>query len=721
MKKIFKTLAIVAVAALGFACQNEIDEQVNGNEGEKVTVEVVGSVADLTRSTFGKINTTDKKVPSTWSGNEQVGFSALASLDKTAENEGSMVAATNAETGATASFSVEFDAIDEGNTVFAVSPYNSTKDYSKPGFSGITTQYQEFYVTIPATQTPLANSVEEGVHLMVGEATYEGGAMTMTFEHVAAYAKMNITNFVGNGVKEIAVTFPDYAFGQGLYYVYADEDKGKILFPSKTEKLAATVTINPENVSNVANGVWFTVAPVGALEGAMTVVVTDNDDKTYTKELATAGKLAFIKGQVSEFTVNMSGIAADGEKDYCGNYNIVAKRSSGNFFYMTSDLGTASTKRFQIVDTGANVIGDVAENADYVWVVEKSGDNYKIKTNDGQYITWSSGSGNSANLASTGKEMTIKANGNAVNIRLVDTPARYLSLNNNSSSNYFAFYEGTQVNDLYLIPYTGTVVVKEATTIELDAYEGTVDIKEGTEAASDKFIEPNAIVVDASGDPVEGAKPTYTSNNADVATVNAENGNVTFTGGTGSVTITISYAGDDNYKGCSAEYTIKVTNSTAGGGQGESYSYSVTSGVWSAWNKGVACGAITWTPAKVTADASATVGNKDGSGRGQQFGAATSGKKLTSMTMTGTGYEGGIKSVDVSACAKSGNTVTINVTVGGVAMTSTKNSYTISGSDSSSVVTAEFTSETPLTGDIVITYTLKTKGAVYVSGFAVNN
>lgn len=558
MKKIFKTLAIVAVAALGFACQNEIDEQVNGNEGEKVTVEVVGSVADLTRSVFGAIDTANKTVPSTWSGNEKVGFSALASLDKTEENEGSMVAATNAEAGDTASFSVEFDAIEEGNTVFAVSPYYipEGKDYSKPGFTGITTKYQEFYVTIPATQTPLATSVEEGVHLMVGEATYEGGAMTMTFEHVAAYGKMNITNFGGNGVKEIAVTFPTNVVGQSLYYIYAGDEKGTI-----TNAKSATVTINPENVSNVANGVWFTVAPVGTLEGAMTVVVTDNDDKTYTKELATAGKLAFIKGQVSEFTVNMSGIAADGEKDYCGNYNIVAKRSSGNFFYMTSDLGTASTKRFQIVDAGANVIGNVAENADYVWVVEKSGDNYKIKTIDGQYITW--GSGNSANLASTGKEMTIEANGNAVNIRLVDTPARYLSLNNNSSSNYFAFYEGTQVNDLYLIPYTGTAVVKEATTIELDAYEGTVDIKEGTEAASDKFIEPNAIVVDASDAAVEGAELelTYKSSDDKIATV-AANGNVTFTGGTGSVTITISYAGDDNYKGCEAEYTIEVTDST---------------------------------------------------------------------------------------------------------------------------------------------------------------
>ena len=216
MKKIFKTLAIVAVAALGFACQNEIDEQVNGTEGEKVTVEVVGSVADLTRSVFGAIDTDKKTVPSTWSGNEKVGFSAA---------EAAIVAATNTVVagGATASFSVEFASIADGDTVYAVSPYN-TDSWALGGFSGISAANDDFYVTIPVEQTPLATSVDESAHLMIGQATYEeGSTMTMTFEHVAAYAKMNITNFGGNGVKEIAVTFPTNVAGQGAWCYYAGE------------------------------------------------------------------------------------------------------------------------------------------------------------------------------------------------------------------------------------------------------------------------------------------------------------------------------------------------------------------------------------------------------------------------------------------------------------------------------------------------------------------
>ncbi len=296
MKKIFRTLAIVAVAALGLtACENDINEQINGNEGEKVTVEVVGTVADLTRSTFGEINTTDGKVPSTWSGNETVGFSAA---------EATPVTATNTTAGLTASFSVEFDAIEEGNTVYAVSPYTSNR--TEGGFTGINTEYQDFYVTIPAEQTPLAGSVQESAHLMFAEGTYEGGAMTMTFNHVAAYGKMNITNFAGNGIASVAITFPENVVGQAYYY-YAGEKVG-----TWDSFDSATITLNPENVEN--NEFWFALAPVGALSGTLNVVVTDNDDKTYTKsiDLPKEGRtITFAKGQVSAFTVNMTGVEAD--------------------------------------------------------------------------------------------------------------------------------------------------------------------------------------------------------------------------------------------------------------------------------------------------------------------------------------------------------------------------------------------------------------------------
>ena len=168
------------------------------------------------------------------------------------------------------------------------------------------------------------------------------------------------------------------------------------------------------------------------------------------------------------------------------------------------------------------------------------------------------------------------------------------------------------------------------------------------------------------------------------------------------------------------EQTITISQAASGeGGEvalGAPYSFDLTQKTWSNWGVGAKCGDYTWVPNKVSVNGSPTVGNKDGDGRGQQFGAAKT-NQIKTMTMTCSDYTGGIKSLDVKACAKNGNTVTVTVTVGGVAMNYETNSATIS---SGAIETFNFTSDTALSGEIEITYSIKTAGALYVSGFAIN-
>lgn len=141
-----------------------------------------------------------------------------------------------------------------------------------------------------------------------------------------------------------------------------------------------------------------------------------------------------------------------------GKYVIVANRDKTgdkNWYYMTSDLGTASTKRFQAVSTETENFEDivVTELEDkYVWTLETDGDNWKLK-NGTQYVTWTSG--NSANLGSTAKLLTFDIAENMVLAHFTDGSAeRYLSLNATTNNNYFAFYSGTnQVEQLYFLPY----------------------------------------------------------------------------------------------------------------------------------------------------------------------------------------------------------------------------------------------------------------------------
>jgi hypothetical protein len=141
-----------------------------------------------------------------------------------------------------------------------------------------------------------------------------------------------------------------------------------------------------------------------------------------------------------------------------GNYVIVANRDKDgdrNWYYMTSDLGTASTKRFQAVNTGTESIeainfSDLEDK--YVWTLEKSGIEWKLK-NGTKYVSWTSG--NSATLASAARNLTLDAENNQVQVHFNDgTSERYLSLNAAANNNYFAFYGNqNQVTKLFFIPY----------------------------------------------------------------------------------------------------------------------------------------------------------------------------------------------------------------------------------------------------------------------------
>ena len=141
-----------------------------------------------------------------------------------------------------------------------------------------------------------------------------------------------------------------------------------------------------------------------------------------------------------------------------GKYVIVASRAKEgdkNWYYMTSDLGAASTKRFQAVSTGTENMDavDITDLEDkYVWTLEADGTNWKLK-NGTQYVSWTSG--NSAKLDATGKLLTFDVADNQVLAHFNDgTAERYLSLNATTNNNYFAFYSGTnQVEQLFFLPY----------------------------------------------------------------------------------------------------------------------------------------------------------------------------------------------------------------------------------------------------------------------------
>ena len=139
-----------------------------------------------------------------------------------------------------------------------------------------------------------------------------------------------------------------------------------------------------------------------------------------------------------------------------GQYYIAAIRKEGNYWYMTNDVGTASTLRYQIVDSGVTTLPESIENVVETQLFELVAveGGYVIKTGD-QYLGWSSGNSGILVDKANAKVVTIEygvAEG-SYNIHFTaGTEVRYLSLNSDARYAYYAWYTGTQINDLHLVP-----------------------------------------------------------------------------------------------------------------------------------------------------------------------------------------------------------------------------------------------------------------------------
>ena len=165
--------------------------------------------------------------------------------------------------------------------------------------------------------------------------------------------------------------------------------------------------------------------------------------------------------------------------DLAGQYYIAAIRKEGNYWYMTNDVGTASTSRYQIVDSGVTTlpesIEDIVETQLFELVAVDGG--YVIKSGE-QYLGWSSGNSGILVDANEAKVVTIEygvAEG-SYNIHFTTgTEVRYLSLNSNADYAYYAWYTGTQINDLYLVPVSAEAEVCEHTNTTSTTVDATCE------------------------------------------------------------------------------------------------------------------------------------------------------------------------------------------------------------------------------------------------------
>ena len=225
-------------------------------------------------------------------------------------------------------------------------------------------------------------------------------------------------------------------------------------------------------------------------EGGYTTYTCSKCDDSYTGDETKATGHTYVDGSCT--------VCGDKETTYAGRYYIATIRSSGNYFYMTNDLGTASTKRYQAADTGLTTLpAEIASpEADKIFVLEKNADGtYSIYAEgieeDAKYLGWTSGNSGKLVAQASALKLTVEVTEDGLyNIHFTASDAeRYLALNDNTGNDYFAWYKSGQKQDLSLIPVTGEVVKTYTLTIDISGTKTDYELAYG-EALPEITVDP---------------------------------------------------------------------------------------------------------------------------------------------------------------------------------------------------------------------------------------
>lgn len=222
-----------------------------------------------------------------------------------------------------------------------------------------------------------------------------------------------------------------------------------LAFSAATATATVGQPFTAPTLNGVTTGVEYTssntaVATVNAETGAVTLVGAG----TTTIKASAPATAEYEAGEAS-YTLTVAAAVVD-DADYSGIYAIVAYRNSeSKFYYLTNEETETSTIRLVAVSAGTERPNDgITLNASKLWKISKSGNTYTLQSVESdQFVSWTEG--NSATMSDTGLYFNISKNENGT--YLLNNSERNLSLNNNTGSNYFAMYTGTQSDDLYLV------------------------------------------------------------------------------------------------------------------------------------------------------------------------------------------------------------------------------------------------------------------------------
>lgn len=293
MKKFFRSVMLVAVAAMGFvACQNEFDEpNVNQPVADGV---VVTFVADEPATRTAVDTSSDEAPVFSWSDNEN--FAVLEQTDALAVGSNVTFEKVDGKANITATF-----AKNEGKSEYKYVTVHPASGYvSAESIASAT-------LALPANQTMASGSYDPNADLMVSKVVTSAAqpteAQQVEFTRLVAVVKMTLKNF----------------------NLEAGDEVEKVVFMADGKALAGTITadLNAPHEFTVAEGVssvsvattardyiYFNVLPTVLEAGDSYTAIVITNKRLYVKQgsVPAESTLTLEAGMVNRFSVNMMGV-----------------------------------------------------------------------------------------------------------------------------------------------------------------------------------------------------------------------------------------------------------------------------------------------------------------------------------------------------------------------------------------------------------------------------
>ncbi len=456
MKNFFRSMMLVAVAAMGFAACSTENTNDPAVEFEPNMVEM-SIIAEQTRTVLDS-----SEAFANWEASDKIAVFEVADAISITESTETIL------NDGLASFRFSFTENTTASSFdyYAVYPYANVIDKNSDDYK--TATMGKIKLNTPATQNPSATSFDGGADLLLSRPVTDltaqpSEAMSMAFTRVVAIAKMTLKNLnTTDPIINVTFTAPNKVLAGRSYFdlttsqVYTDDKGDGYGYNSATN----TITLNCPSLVNVTAGtpIYFTTLPTELVAGDKFTVTVSTENKKFTKEVTIpeGRNIAFVAGDMASFGVNMSDAVEETIENLTGEYIIAG--SNGKIMHNPSTTSTVYFTEYAnaTVENASTATEFAYTDESIVWIVEEgaeAGQFYIKQKSSGKYVAWQSG--NSGILRDAGYALTIvKNNDGSCTITAVDDTTR--KLQHNEGSTRFAFYTSVQ-KAIYLIPAVESV------------------------------------------------------------------------------------------------------------------------------------------------------------------------------------------------------------------------------------------------------------------------